>query len=100
MCGTDLQSLGKEKIMTFARLIELAQFGSAMDKYSTNVEYIDIHDFAKIWYKLAQVELDNITLIHLGEAEIVKRIMKEAKKACAECQEFNCDECVYREYRK
>lgn len=48
--------------MTFARLIELAQFGSAMDKYSTNVEYVDIHDFAKIWYKLAHVELDDIIL--------------------------------------
>lgn len=86
--------------MTFSRLIELAQFGSAMDKYSTNVEYIDIHDFAKMWYKLAHTELEDITLIGLGETEIVKRIMEEAKKACAKCQEFNCDECVYREYRK
>ena len=51
------------KIMTFGRLIELAQFGSAMDKYSTNVEYIDIHDFGKMWCKLVHVELDDITLI-------------------------------------
>ena len=55
--------------MTFARLIELAQFGSAMDKYSTNAEYIEIHDFAKPWYKLAQVELDDLTLIDNSRGE-------------------------------
>ena len=33
------------------------------------------------------------------EMEIVKHIMEEAKKACAECQEFDCYGCVYREYR-
>lgn len=83
--------------MTFARLIELAQFGSAMDKGSTNEEYIDIHDFARRFYKLAYVELD---YINVEVVDIVKRIMEEAKKACENCQEFNCDECVYKEYRK
>lgn len=31
--------------------------------------------------------------------EIAKEIIKEAKKACANCQEFVCDECEYRWWR-
>lgn len=52
----------RDKIMTLAYLIGLAQFGAAMSKYTTNAEYEDIHDFAKRWYKLAYVELDELEL--------------------------------------
>lgn len=32
--------------------------------------------------------------------EIAKKIIEEARKACANCQEFVCDECEYRWWRK
>lgn len=31
--------------------------------------------------------------------EIAKKIIEEARKACANCQEFVCDECEYRRWR-
>ena len=48
--------------MTFARLIELARWGSAMDNYSTLGEYEEIHDFAKTWHDLLYEKLDDIEL--------------------------------------
>ena len=50
-------------------------------------------------YNNSAAELNRLRLSLEVEMEIVKHIMEEAKKACAECQEFNCDGCIYREYR-
>ena len=50
-------------------------------------------------YDNSATELNRLRLSLEAEMEIVKHITEEAKKACAECQEFNCDECIYREFR-
>lgn len=52
-----------------------------------------------IVYNNSAAELNRLRLSLEVEMEIVKHIMEEAKKACAECQEFNCDGCIYRGYR-
>lgn len=44
-------------------------------------------------------ELNRLRLSQEVEMETVKHLMEEAEKACAKCQEFNCDGCVHREYR-
>lgn len=48
--------------MTLGRLMELARHGAAMENYATFEEYEDIHDFAKTWRDLADVELEDIDL--------------------------------------
>jgi len=50
-------------------------------------------------YNNSAAELSRLRSSLETELEIVKHVMEEAKKACANCQEFNCDGCVYREYR-
>lgn len=32
--------------------------------------------------------------------EVAKKIIEEANKACAKCQEWNCGECEYRFWRE
>ena len=50
-------------------------------------------------YNNSAAELSRLRLSLETEMKIVKHLMEEAEKACAECQEFDCDGCVYREYR-
>ena len=50
-------------------------------------------------YNNSAAELSRSRLSLETELEIVKRFLEEAKKTCANCQEFNCDGCIYREYR-
>ena len=50
-------------------------------------------------YNNSAAELSRLRLSLEQEMEIVKRFLEEAKKTCAECQEFDCYGCVYREYR-
>ena len=50
-------------------------------------------------YNNSDAELSRLRLSLEQEMEIVKHFLEEAKKTCAKCQEFNCDGCIYREYR-
>ena len=50
-------------------------------------------------YNNSSAELSRLRLSVETEMKIVKHLMEEAEKACAECQEFDCDGCVHREYR-
>ena len=50
-------------------------------------------------YNNSSEELNRLRLSLEVEMEIVKHLMEEAKKACAKCQEFCCDECIYKGYR-
>ena len=34
------------------------------------------------------------------QKEIARHILEEAKKNCLNCQEFVCDGCVYKEWRR
>lgn len=48
--------------MTLSHLIALASFGSAMNDLSTFGEYEEIHDFAKTWHDLLNIELEDLEL--------------------------------------
>lgn len=55
--------------MTLACLIDFASFGAAMDKYATNGEYEDIHDFAKTCHDLIDTDLEDLRLSRRDHAE-------------------------------
>ena len=50
-------------------------------------------------YNNSDAELSRLRLSHETEMKIVKHLMEEAEKACAECQEFDCNGCVYADWR-
>lgn len=55
--------------MTLASLIDFASFGAAMDKYATNGEYEDIHDFAKTCHDMMDTELEDLRISRRDHAE-------------------------------
>lgn len=55
--------------MTLAELINFASFGAAMDKYATNEEYEDIHDFAKTCHDMIDTELEDIRISRQDHTE-------------------------------
>ena len=53
----------------------------------------------KSWLAVQEGETMADYIDRQEEMKIVKQFLEEAKKACADCQEFNCDGCIYGEYR-
>ena len=50
-------------------------------------------------YNNSKAELNRLCLSLEEETEIAKKIAEEANKACANCQEDMCEECVYADWR-
>lgn len=59
-----------------------------------------VEDCLEIIENLPSVEVEPvINCIDYITDEIAKKIIEEANKACANCQEWVCDECEYRRWR-